>query len=253
MAAAKTVSRDDAARFICDLLQERSSASHDIAKLRDELSARVVAKALGQTTGFLYHHWGSFDGFLFEVSGLGWRRLVDSLVRAYEKTNSARAIMHAYVDFAAEYPVLYWLLAERPLTMSVVRSMLDAGTALPSFQAFVTYVELMTRAQPGMTARRARAMHAAAHGIASQLLSNRLTSTPDTRDKDARAVAREITDAFADAFFGADSSPTEAKKRAKARRSPARDPKAASPARPRTTSRRASSKKKSSRRAKSGT
>ena len=89
---------------------------------REDLSARSVAKALGQTTGFLYHHWGSFDAFLFEVSGLGWQRLVDALVRAYAKQEAPRDVLHAYVEFAAEHPVLYWLLAERTLAPDVTRA-----------------------------------------------------------------------------------------------------------------------------------
>lgn len=205
----KPVSRDAAPTFVCDLLQKKSAKKKERvlgSELRDDLSARTIAKALGQTTGFLYHHWGSLDGFLFEVSGIGWKRLVDSLVRAYESTKDPRRIVHAYIDFAAEYPVLYWLLAERPLSMDVVRATLAEGKALPSYEAFVTYFQLMARAAPGATIGRVRAMHAAAHGLASQLLSDRLASMPDALEKDERTIAREIIEEIADAFFTTSST-----------------------------------------------
>ncbi len=220
----KAISRSEAPAFICNLLQKKGR----VRALREELSARVVAKALGQTTGFLYHHWGSFDGFLFEVSGIGWKRLVDTVVEAYERSEGdPRSIVFAYIDFAAENPVLYWLLAERPLSADVVQSTLASGE-LPSFAAFLDYFKLVKSVEPTTTIASARAMHAAAHGLASQLLSGRLGSTPDTVGRDEREVAREAAQVIADVFF-----PTASK--ARGQRSPAHDPKAAPPSRQRTT------------------
>ncbi len=46
---------------------------------RDDLTARKIAAFLGQTTMVLYHHFGSLDGFLIRVDGLGWRRLAERL------------------------------------------------------------------------------------------------------------------------------------------------------------------------------
>jgi AcrR family transcriptional regulator len=218
------VSRNDAASAVCDLLQARASLE------RSELSARWVARELGQTTGFLYHHWGSFDAFLLEVSGLGWRRLVAALIRAFEKKKTLVALIDAYVDFALAHPVLYWLLAERPLPGDVVKERLAKGVPLPSFAGFEELIALLSRAMPELTIVRARALHAAAHGLVSQVLSHRLASMPDTFQRPEREVAREIAADIATAF----SSPRTS-------RSPARGPKAASPTRPRTTRRRRSS------------
>jgi AcrR family transcriptional regulator len=233
----RSISRQDAPAFVCNLLQKGAVLG------REDLSARTVAKALGQTTGFLYHHWGSFDAFLFEVTGVGWQRLVDALVHAYEKRAAPRDVLHAYVDFAAEHPVLYWLLAERPLAPDVMRATLEGGAALPSYRAWQAIFTLMSRAEPGITIAGARAMHAALHGVASQLLSHRLGSMPDALTAGERAIARDITDAIADRYFTA---------RSPARRSPDRDPKADSPPRRRTT-RRASSSRSASRKRKTGT
>ena len=175
------ITRQDAPGFVCDLLQKRAGLG------REDLSARSVARALGQTTGFLYHHWGSFDAFLIEVSGLGWQRLVDALVRAYDKRAEPRDVLHAYLEFAAESPVLYWLLAERPLAPDITRATLERGAALPSFKAWQAIFALISRAEPGITLAGARAVHAAVHGVASQLLSHRLGSMPDALTAGERA------------------------------------------------------------------
>lgn len=229
---ARSIAKEDAAAFVCEMLQKKPKLR------REDLSARNVSKALGQTTGFLYHHWGSFDAFLFDVSGIGWSRLVEAVARAFEKTEAASSIVRSYVAFAAENPVLYWLMAERELPADVVRSTLERGAALPSYTAWMRFFELVSKAQPGMTIGRARAMHAAAHGLASQLLSGRIASMPDALQRDARAIAGDVEDAIADAMLTSRSS---------APRSPARDPRAGSPSRPRTTSPRAKSSRRSSR------
>lgn len=207
--------RDQAPELICDLLQKKRSLD------RDELSARWVAKALGQTTGVIYHHWGSFDAFLLEVSGIGWERLVSFVLEAYAKAPAPRTIARSYVDFALSYPVLYWLLAERPLPREVVQAKLDGGQALPSFSAFGRFLMLISEVDPTLTIADARALHAAAHGLASQVLSGRLLSTPDVKDRDVREVAYEVADAIADRMLKA-SSP-------RSPRSPAHDPTAAPP------------------------
>ena len=234
----RSISRQEAPAFVCSLLQKGKVLG------REDLSARTVAKALGQTTGFLYHHWGSFDAFLFEVSGLGWQRLVDALLRAYDERREPRDVLHAYVEFAAEHPVLYWLLAERPLAPDIVRATLEGGAALPSFKAWQAIFTLISRAEPGMTVAGARAVHAAIHGVASQLLSHRLGSMPDALTAGELEIARDITEAIADRYFTAPR---------RARRSPGRDPKADSPPRRRTTTRRASSSQPASRKRKTGT
>ncbi len=188
------IAREDAPRFVCDLLERHASLE------RSELSARWVARELGQTTGFLYHHWGSFDAFLLEVSGIGWQRLVASLVRAYDKKKTLTALVEAYLDFALAKPVLYWLLAERALSNDLLRERLGEGSPLPSFAGFEELMTLLGRALPGVTVTQARALHAAAHGLASQLLSHRLGSMPDTFGRAERVVAREVAAEIAHAF-----------------------------------------------------
>ncbi len=219
-----SVGRQDAPSFVCDLLEARSTLD------RSELSARWVAKELGQTTGFIYHHWGSFDGFLLEVSGVGWSRLGAKLAATYERSPTLAALVEAYVDFAWERPVLYWLLAERPMATELLRERLQGGGALPSFEGFQGVLALVRRIMPGVSATHARALHAAVHGLASQMLSNRLGSLPDSFGRPERKIAGEIGREIARVFSLPESS-----------RSRAGGPKAGSPKRPRTKTRRSSS------------
>src|SRR5688500_5585429 len=148
--------REQAPELICDLLQKKRSLD------REELSARWVAKALGQTTGVIYHHWGSFDGFLLEVSGMGWGRLVTFVVDAYRTAPHRRNIARSYVDFAPAYPVLYWLLAVRPPPREVVRAEPEPVSALPPFAASGRFRMLLSEVVPTLTVGDARARHAAA-------------------------------------------------------------------------------------------
>lgn len=198
---ARLATREQAPERICDLLQRRRTLG------RDEVSARWVARALGQTTGFLYHHWGSLDAFLLEVSGIGWQRLVDAVASAYEQRPEPRSLVRAYVDFALAHPVLYWLLAERPLPRAAVRRRLDRGGALPSHAAFQSLVQLVARVEPSLTLVDVRALHAAAHGLASQLLSGRLLSMPDVAKKPPVEVAHAVADAIAALGFPAREAP----------------------------------------------
>lgn len=223
------VSRDDAPSFICDFLAAHASLD------RSELSARWVAKKLGQTTGFLYHHWGSFDAFLLDVSGLGWKRLVASLARAYERKPTLAVLLESYIDFASSKPVLYWLMAERALSPELLREQLGNGRALPSFEGLKEMIILLARALPGVTLPQARALHAAIHGLASQMLSNRLGSMPDTFGHSERKIAGEIAIEIGRLFAAPDATEPRAS------RSPAGDPTAASPPRRRTKTRRSSS------------
>ncbi|MCA9587269.1 MAG: WHG domain-containing protein [Myxococcales bacterium] len=215
----KPIAREDAARVICERLARRPKLG------RDELSARSLARALGQTTGFLYHHWGSLDAFLLEVSGLGWMMLADALVEAFARDGDARAVPAAYVTFAARRPALYWLIAERPMADRAVAALMRESGALPSHAAWVRVGELLANATPSMTPARFRAMHAAVHGLASQLLSGRLATLPDSRGRDALEVALEIADEIGAAFFGPVSA------RSTAARSPGRGRRAAFPPR----------------------
>ncbi len=189
-----SVSREDAPAFVCNLLEKRRKLE------RAELSARWVSRQLGQTTGFLYHHWGSFDAFLLEVSGVGWRRLVVAMRRAHEQTGTIEGVFDAYLDFAMTKPVLYWLIAERTLPQDVVREKLGRSEPLPSWPAFFEMATLLAEAMPGFTVTRARALQAAAHGLVSQLLSHRLGSMPDTFGRPEREVASEIAREIAAMF-----------------------------------------------------
>ena len=58
-----------------------------------DLSARKLCRLLGKTTGALYHHFGSLDGLLFEVSQRACASLKDRLESVYaERGDLAEAL-----------------------------------------------------------------------------------------------------------------------------------------------------------------
>ncbi|NOU29629.1 MAG: WHG domain-containing protein, partial [Polyangiaceae bacterium] len=158
---------------------------------------------MGQTTGFIYHHWGALDPFLLEVSGLGWKALVAEVAAAAASKGTGAAIAAAYLEFAVSHPTLYWLMAERRMNDELVRSTFARGAALPSYGAWVSFLEIARRTDPTITPARARLVHAAAHGFASQLLSGRLTSTPETAAIPPRELCARITADLGELFFTA--------------------------------------------------
>ncbi len=104
-------------RIFDDLLSGAIDASH--------LSARRLAARLGVTTGWLYHHHGSLDGFLLEVAALGARHLLGLL------TDDLYASVETLIRFEKDHPALYDLMFLRPWGY-LDRALLDysAGDAL---------------------------------------------------------------------------------------------------------------------------
>lgn len=180
---------------------------------RDSLSARNLAELMGQTTGFIYHHWGALDPFLLEVSGLGWKALVAEVASAADAKGTGAAIAAAYLEFAVSHPTLYWLMAERRMNDELVRSTLARGAALPSYGAWLSFLDIARRTDPSISPARARLLHAAAHGFASQLLSGRLTSTPETAPIPPKELCARIAADLGELFFAppAASAPVRAK------------------------------------------
>jgi AcrR family transcriptional regulator len=162
---------------------------------RDTLTARRVAELLGQTTGYIYHHWGSFDGFLLAASARGWERLVVAITKAYDDTSDPFEIPVGFMRFAIDYPEVYWLLAERPLNKDSVKAHLKEKGHLPAYTAWKAYMALLGRAAPHVSRTDARLLHATVHGLASQLQLGQIApASPNraTEVESALALAREI-------------------------------------------------------------
>lgn len=169
---------------VCDAL-----ASGELTA--DTLGARRVADLLGRTTGLLYHHWGSLDGFLLEVSQLGWTRLADALME--HALAPVEALADAYLRFAFAHPALYHLMAERRLDWPRLRAegRLTAGSGLDLWDALTSRLELAGSDAP---AEDARLLYASLHGLASLALSGRANVRDiDTTDEEvALRAARHL-------------------------------------------------------------
>ncbi|KYF61876.1 hypothetical protein BE11_09060 [Sorangium cellulosum] len=137
---------------------------------RDDLTARKIASFLGQTTMVLYHHFGSLDGFLIRVDGVGWRRLAELLEARARAGADARALAVGYVEFALRHPDLYWLMAERRFDRADLREQGRLRLARPLWSSFV---ELLRRYGSTRPAEDTHVLFAGLHGIAMLTLSGR--------------------------------------------------------------------------------
>jgi len=142
------------------------------------LGARSIAKLLGRTTGLLYHHWGSLDGFLLEVAHLGWQRLATDL--APKAQGPLADLAEGYLQFAFDHPALYHLMAERRLDWARLRAegRLSQGASLDMWDAVAARLEDAGSTNPSEDAR---LLYAGLHGLASLALSGRA----NVRDIDA--------------------------------------------------------------------
>lgn len=137
---------------------------------RDDLTARKIAAFLGQTTMVLYHHFGSLDGFLIRVDGLGWRRLAERLDARARAGADARSLAVGYVEFALRHPDLYWLMAERRFDRARLREQGRLRLARPLWSSFV---ELLRHHGSGRPEEDTHVLFAGLHGIAMLALSGR--------------------------------------------------------------------------------
>ncbi len=175
--------RDEVER-VADALTDGRLASGD-------LGARRLASFLGRTTGVLYHHWGSLDGFLHAVANVGFGKLGQALVTRAD--GSLEDLAETYLRFAFEHPSLYNLMFERPFDWDALRgrcAVQDApGVAM--WHAIVARLEADGAEDP---ADDARGLYGALHGLASLALSGRANiGEIDTPDEEvAVRVARRL-------------------------------------------------------------
>ncbi|WP_437993546.1 TetR/AcrR family transcriptional regulator [Sorangium sp. So ce145] len=137
---------------------------------RDDLTARKIAAFLGQTTMVLYHHFGSLDGFLIRVDGLGWRRLAERLDARARAGADARSLAVGYVEFALCHPDLYSLMAERRFDRARLREQGRLRLARPLWSSFV---ELLRHHGSRRPEEDTYVLFAGLHGIAMLALSGR--------------------------------------------------------------------------------
>lgn len=160
------------------------------------LGARSVAGFLGRTTGLLYHHWGSLDGFLLAVSQAGWSRLGASLMTTAAADPTDLAVLaEGYLRFAFRHPALYHLMTERRLDWARLKAegRLTSGASLDLWDGLAARVAAAGSDAP---AEDARLLYAALHGLASLALSGRanVRDVNTTDEEVAIRTARRLAD-----------------------------------------------------------
>jgi len=153
---------DDAVRYIRDALAAGELTESD-------LTARRIGARLGKTTSVLYHHWGSLDRFLFDVSQDGYLLLTEVLLAAGPALPD---IAEAFIAFGLDRPVLYRLMFERPWPWDDLRAA-GAFEGAPGLALWGRVVDRLAAAGSTGPRRDGLLLHAALHGLVSLANSGR--------------------------------------------------------------------------------
>jgi AcrR family transcriptional regulator len=132
-----------------------------------DLTARKVAAMLGKTTSLLYHHWGSFDVFLYDVAQSGFVQLASRLA-----CRPLPEMAEIYVRFAVDHPLLYELMFHRAWDWAALRARREPRQSA-GFRMWQALVEALAARGSTDPEADARLMYAGLHGIASLALSGR--------------------------------------------------------------------------------
>lgn len=165
----------------------------------EDLSARRIARFLGKTTGVVYHHYGSVDRLLFEVSQLGYAALRERLEGVAERSGDLADLAAAFVEFGLDHPELYPLMFERRYDWAALRAagVFDAPTESGALLTSMTC--LLGDAGAVDPVADGRLLVAGLHGLVSLAASGRANAgalgTPD-RDV-AIAAARDLAQRIA--------------------------------------------------------
>jgi AcrR family transcriptional regulator len=161
----------------------------------DDLTARRIGALAGKTTGLLYHHWGSVDGFLFAVSESGMALLGTRLAEAAATGAELPELAAAFVRFGIEAGPLYQLMFERRHDWAALRKAGKLTPELPGVRLFAVLVERFARAGARDPKRDARMLFAGLHGLVSLAISGRanIGDRQITDEEAALSAARELT------------------------------------------------------------
>lgn len=135
-----------------------------------DLGARKVARHIGRTTGVIYHHYGSLDGFVLQVVNAGWALMAVRLGEQAEAPLVELAV--EWLRFAFDHPELYRTMTEYPFDWDEVRDAegVISGGGLELWDAVVERVRACNADSPE---DHVRALYAMVHGLAIMALSGR--------------------------------------------------------------------------------
>jgi len=155
----------------------------------EDLTARALAHYLGATTSLFYHHFGSLDGFLHEVSRAAFERLEPSL-EVFEGRPPVRITFEEfasnYLAFAVHQPALYELMFERSFSYEGNTSERRTGPG----RVLRALVRQFSRRGSALPLLDAKAFHASLHGLAS--MAKQRHRDGHRAETDAVAAARRL-------------------------------------------------------------
>lgn len=163
-----------------------------------DLSARKLCRLLGKTTGALYHHFGSLDGLLFEVSQRAYASLKDRLESVYAERGDLADVAEAFVAFGLDHPELYPLMFERRFDWEALRARGVFDEKVESAKLIDAVACVLDKAGSTDVDMDGRLLFAGLHGLVSLAASGRANVRAlDRTDRDvacaaARALARRI-------------------------------------------------------------
>jgi AcrR family transcriptional regulator len=161
-----------------------------------DLTARRLCRFLGKTTGALYHHYGSLDGLLFEVSQRGYATLRQELERVFARQGDLGDVAEAFVDFGLDHPELYPLMFERRFDWAALRSRGAFERTVESANLLDAVACVLEEAGSTDVAMDGRLLFAGLHGLVSLAASGR--ANVRALDRSDRDVARDAARALAE-------------------------------------------------------
>lgn len=164
----------------------------------DDLTARGVAEFLGATTSVVYHHWGSLDALLFDVSKAGYEWLGERLTNEIDD-GDLEDVAVAFVAFGLEHPDLYALMFERHYDWDALRQRGVFDEDLPGLGIWDRLVTFLDEAGSEEPQGDARLLFGGLHGLVSLASTGRANignlerSDRRTAEASARRLVRRIS------------------------------------------------------------
>lgn len=160
--------------------------------VESDLTARFLSGFLGKTTSVLYHHFGSLDGFLYQVAQAGFQQLHERLAKVQGSGGNLQDLAESFVTFGVAQPTLYSLMFERAFDWERLRAQSDAvAPSLALWRGLVQGLEQSGVPQPQVSTR---LLYAGLHGLVSLAKSGRANvGALDVSDRQmAISMAREL-------------------------------------------------------------
>lgn len=161
----------------------------------EDLAARRVAAFLGKTTGALYHHFDSLDGFLFAVSQCGFAELLRRVEEVFAHGGDVADVAETFVDFGLDHPEVYRLVFERRYDWDALRAAgAFDGPLLPGSELWEAMLRVLKGGGSKDPETDVRLLWAGLHGMVSLASSGRANvgALEKTDREVARAAAREL-------------------------------------------------------------